>query len=313
MAAITDRFDLPTVARNVAMFQIALACNFNCYYCCAGSPQHKDDPPPPFTNRQLLDVFERTGRKWWFVISGGETFLYPKFAELLSLLTRAGHWVSVDTNLSHDISEVLETVDPDYVVMFSCAYHPETEKDPARKQAFMERVGAFADNGFRVTIPYVMHPRRFDDYREAKREFADLGFRLTPQPCRAVYQGKTYPQDYTEGQKKVIYGDQQRPHLFELPAYLGRICHAGYSLVRIMPTGRIYRCPNHSTRLGDVAEEHLDLFDRPRPCDKEVCDCNRFVRQVDALPDLPSMIDSFAADITINESRIRRRDKHEEK
>lgn len=288
------------------MFQNRLECNYHCEYCCSGSPKQPPDPVPPFDNQQFLDIFNNTERKWWFVISGGETFLFPDFVDLLSLLTNEGHWISVDTNLSFDIGEVLKSVLPERVVMFSCAYHPEAEKKTEEKNLFLKRVTDLADNGFRVTIPYVMHPRRFADYAIAKKEFADLGFHITPQPCRTQYQGKTYPQDYTDDQRRVIYGDQMRPHLFELPSYLGKICKAGHSLVRIMPDGKVYRCPGSQDLLGDIAEGRLDLFPEPVACDKQACSCNRFVRQVDTLPQLTSMIDSFEADIKINESRIRR-------
>ncbi len=301
------RFSLKEAAQNVAMFQNRLECNYHCEYCCAGSPMRPQDPPPPFTNGEFLTVFENTKRKWWFVISGGETFLYPDFVDLLSCLTRAGHWISVDTNLSLGISGVLDAVVPERVVMFSCAYHPEAEKIAENKKRFMKSVCDLADHGFRVTIPYVMHPRRFEDYEAAKKEFADLGFRITPQPCRTQHKGKTYPQDYTDEQRRVIYGDQMRPHLFELPSYLGKICKAGYSLIRIMPDGKVYRCPGSQGSLGDISKGELRLFPEPIACDREVCNCNRFVRQVDTLPELPSMMESFEKDIMINESRIMKR------
>ncbi len=298
--------DLAKIAENVAMYQITVACNFHCVYCCAASPGRPPDPRPRYSNTDVLAAFEQTGRSWWFVISGGETFLYPKFEELLAMLTQAGHYVSVDTNLSHEVDGVLADVPPEQVVMFSCAYHAESEKRPEAKEAFQRRVCDLADHGFRVTIPYVMHPKRFDDYARAKDEFGKLGFKITPQPCRTTWKGDTYPQSYTDEQREVIYGDQVRPMLFDLPEYVGSLCGAGHRLVRIMPDGRVYRCPGHQTQLGELAQRRLDLFDEPRPCDQTVCNCNRFVRQIDLIPGHESMIDSFVDDITINESRIRR-------
>jgi hypothetical protein len=151
-----------------------------------------------------------------------------------------------------------------------------------------------------------MHPRRFVDYEVAKVAFEKIGFRITPQPCRTQYKGQVFPRDYTKQQQQVIYGDQERPMLFDLPSYIGKLCRSGHNLVRIEPGGEIYRCPGHQGHLGDVRSGKLELYDQPRPCDREVCACNRFVRQVDMLPDQESMIDSFQTDITINESRIRR-------
>lgn len=298
--------DLRRIARNVAMFQINRSCNYHCYYCLASVDGIIEDERPPVGNETFQAFWRRTGRAWWFVISGGESFLYPGFADLCARLASDGHFLSVDTNLSRDLEEFLRLVAPEAVVMMSCAYHPEAERKPGARRLFQERVCRLADSGFRVCIPYVMHPRRFDDYRTAREEFGALGFRLTPQPFRGEYGERRYPEAYTEEQRAFIAVELDRPLLFALPPYRGKPCRAGHSLVRIMPDGRIYRCPGHKTKLGDMKSGTLGLFEEVRPCDRAACDCNRFVRQVDSIGGEPSMIDSFARDITINESRIRR-------
>lgn len=295
---------LREIARNVAMFQNTLACNFNCEYCLAKASNRSKGSKPPYAIQQLIHLFNNTGKKWWFVISGGESFLYPNFSDLLENITKEGHWVSVDTNLSQNISDVIKRTDPNRVVMFSCAYHQRTEYSKERKSMFIRRIRDLAENGYRVTIPYVMHPRRFDDYEIAKQDFNEIGFRITPQPFRGRYHFKQYPQAYSKKQRTKIFEDQPRPLLFTLPSYNGKVCKAGYELIRILPDGSIHRCPDHPIKIGDISDGYLDLHSKPIPCDMKKCACNRFIRQVDKLPDLKSMIDSFEHDITINEARI---------
>lgn len=106
-------------------WQLNTLCNFRCEYCFCSekslSKEHSDCGK--YSPEHIAKCFNDTGRIWRIHMSGGETFLYPKFVELARALTKKCY-ISLNTNLSTpNVYEFGDMISPEKVLSINAALH----------------------------------------------------------------------------------------------------------------------------------------------------------------------------------------------
>ena len=296
-----------------ADWTLNLLCNYDCEYCFSrSSTEH------PLVGRmspeQYLDFFNSTGKIWLLHLTGGEPFFHPDFVRLCQRLT-SRHYISLNSNLSssHRVHDFAAHVDASRVNYVHCGVHVEERDRRKGWPNLRANVASLVERGFPVFASLVMTGSAFREFRRIADQFATLGVPLVPKAIRGYYQGRWYPQAYTEDERiqfrrfseeaeLITRTSTWQPHrstvnplldrnyLDGVPDFTGIQCSAGRLSVSIGYDGKIFRC-GQKTILGNIFERRLDLFSEDRPCDDEYCPywCLRYSR--------------FAKEATVNYQR----------
>lgn len=111
--------------KNFALWYFNKACNYDCEYCF-GHRKREDKSVGRFSPEEIAKGFNDTGKSWWIGISGGEPFLYPKLTQIVEELIKK-HFIHIDTNLSCNIEDFIEKVEPKRIMYLNCAFHVAEE------------------------------------------------------------------------------------------------------------------------------------------------------------------------------------------
>lgn len=284
----------------IAMWLLNLECNFKCPYCFFDDSQRslktrmadwvRDKVPAinPYKTHfikpeEIGEFFDETNERWWIVISGGEPFVYPHFVEIVRRLSQK-HLITIGTNLGLSIDKFLKEVSPENIWSFYVSMHlAERERQGLTVEDLLNKVKRLRDAGFRVEINYVMYPPVISRFPEIYEKFKKEGFILEARAFRGVWEGKTYPRDYTEEERRVFYeyipSEVDRAASFESLSFFGVPCSAGKKLIRIRPDGSITRCPHDNEVLGNMFERKIDLHKIIKKCAVPYCKCTLAIKE----------------------------------
>ncbi|MGD0577315.1 MAG: radical SAM protein [Bryobacteraceae bacterium] len=289
-------------------------CNYDCEYCADHSfTEHR--LVGRISPQQYLDFFDSTGKTWLLHITGGEPFLYPDFVRLCQTLT-SRHYISLNSNLSSPrVRDFAAQVDPSRVQFVHCAVHVEQRDRRKGWNSLQANLTALLERGFPLFASLVMTPAAFAGFPRVAESFTPLGVPLIPKSIRGAYEGRWYPQAYTETERAQFRRFSQqaeriaitspaqpfrhhptvnplidRDYLDGFPDFTGIPCSAGRTTLAIGYDGNIFRC-GPKTLLGNIFERRLDLMAADRPCDDAFCGayyCLRYSRfDREALADYP--------------------------
>lgn len=278
--------------RRVEYFWMVMGrCNYRCPYCVYGLvPFDRRKVGYYFSADQWVSGWKRLYERYGegnIILTGGEPTLYPGFDEMVLALNQ-WYWLAFDTNLSWEkdkLADFLRRADPKKV-RFEISFHPsQTETEP-----FLEKARMIHDAGFGYINRLVSYPAllpRLDEFREA---FAARGLTFVVNPFQGEYEGRQYPQAYSDADRRLISGatvaiEQEAanaPHkefvqqILDRESPKGRLCRSGYQHLRVEDDGTVYRCGEYATLkwepFGNFFDEGLSLWDEPRLCRSERCE-----------------------------------------
>ena len=270
-------------------WELLLACNYRCSYCGA----HKEGVP-------CLELDIAQWRAIWGRIfdrygccqvrfAGGEPTIYPGFIPLVSMLLER-HTVDITTNLSFDIAEWVAKV-PAQGIAISGSLHPEF----MAPEEFLRRLLMLREHGGRlISACIVAYPPHLGQLESTRLLFERNQILFKIIPFSGVYQGRRYPEAYTEQEKALLQAqvdgssdplgktlNRQWQDYAKAPAedkdrkdLKGRLCHMGELYAKILPDGKVLRCCHPEVAaLGHITDADLKLYEEPQPCTVEVCPC----------------------------------------
>jgi len=268
--------------RVFATWNIHYACNYKCSYCHAPKPEHKDARKAAYIP---IDRWIETWKKnydrygtWEILISGGEPFTYPGFMELVIALSKM-HIISVCTNLEWDVEHLVKHIGPDRL-RIETSFHPEFSD----LDAFVRKLKLLKSHGFSPTVNFVPWPPLLEKMKKIKEVIDSTECQLTLQPFIGQFENRSYPQGYTEKERKYfdIFNDDCNLKTLnfkttkESDSTKGKPCRMGQNYVFIHPDGEVSRCcRDHSFSLGNIIDDSFRLLEKPLPCNAENCNCWR--------------------------------------
>jgi len=262
-------------------WEITYECNYKCTYCHA--PKHWKQGVPetvyPGLDRWIKiwnEIYEKYG-ECEFVISGGEPFVYPDFIKLATEMSKI-HILEFCTNLFVEVEEIIRSMSPKRV-RIGTSFHPEF----AEIDEFVKKLKFLQNNGFEVWVNIVPWPPMLNDVIKYKGVFESEGIKVILQPFIGEYEGRQYPQGYTEEEKKLlgIFQDEANVKTVEFKTTdeskkKGKLCRMGQNYAFIHPNGDVERCcRDHSLKLGNIVDGTFKLLDKPMFCQAEECNCWR--------------------------------------
>ena len=254
------------------------ACNLRCEYCYfAGDENNFKDNDPAFSSQEIADAFNKTGKKWLILMSGGEPFLYPDIYAVLKELGK-NHSLQITTNLMEcDPVLLKESLPPSSVMMISASLHITTKRTEAKMKEFVDRYQALKSFGYPILVNYVSYPpllERMEDDIEKLREMdvADI----TVLTYRGEVNEKPYPGSYTPGELQLIsrYAIDESENLIASGKnnYYGQLCTAGQHYFSMDSRGNVFRCGSINRNYGNLFLSTFTPDLKPTPCIAQRCD-----------------------------------------
>jgi MoaA/NifB/PqqE/SkfB family radical SAM enzyme len=263
------------------VFRINNQCNFTCEYCNQRKNSPAADTPDvgTYSPQHIAKCFDGTGRTWAIALTGGETFLYPRFTELAQALTER-HCIGVFTNLStRNVYEFADLIPPERVLFIRAACHMvEREKRPDGVRDYVEKILHFQSRGFNIRVVYVLYPSLLSRVARDIDYFRSHGVRnIILQTFAGEYGGKRYPESYTSEQKSLIDGVALGKCEVEWEVLttdtFGRLCSAGQKSFRMAPDGSLTRCVSVPKAHGNLLTGEYHFDKSPMPCPVNKCFC----------------------------------------
>jgi MoaA/NifB/PqqE/SkfB family radical SAM enzyme len=267
---------------------IHYACNFRCPYCWFDGKWHEVAP----NNRylpvdELAAQWDRVHEKYGEChvhIDSGEPSTYPGFFELAARMSKK-HFIGITSNMSAPLERwkfLAENVDPARFDI-ACSFHPQmSEYAP-----FAEKVSYLKGKGFEaMSVVYVAYPPNLAQMERCKERFASQGLIFQIQAFNGTYNGKSYPAAYSPDERRLMarmngtldeYYQTQLEYQINAKKPKGRLCRAGYIHAFVDQRGQVFRCTmDQQTVLGNLFDGTFLLYDEPRYCEVEHCQCEWF-------------------------------------
>jgi MoaA/NifB/PqqE/SkfB family radical SAM enzyme len=266
-------------------WDIHYLCNYQCTYCNALKPGDSN-----FIEAIYLDV-DQWIEIWNGIydsygsceiqLTGGEPFTYPSIMDLITKLSKI-HTLEFSTNFSWDIEPFIKNIPPNRARV-GISFHPEF----ADFKEFLDKASELKKGGFEVWVNYVAYPPLLEGMAKYKQEVEKLGICFSILPFTGTYEGRSYPAEYTEEERKflLILGESDIVNKKTIDWKLekgknitkGKLCRMGQMYAKIHPNGDTYRCcgDGGSGCLGNLIKGTFRLLDSPSPCECNQCPCWR--------------------------------------
>jgi len=267
-------------------WEIHRVCNFRCPYCWhfgRWEEFEKQNVYPGLdklvsTWKRIYDLYGECNLD----ILGGEPSIYPQINELLLELVKY-HRIAVTTNLSGDFDKLVKDIPDNLVdrIKIATTFHPMF----AKLDEFLNKVKKIKK--IHRCVVYLAYPPHIKDLLKYKKIFEDNGLVFSVLTFWGMYDGKKYPDSYTDEEKKIIGisisargGEKFQTEPF-IPT--GKLCNAGHRYGSIQPDGKVLPCGGAANTvkmdfIGNIFDPDFKLLDKPMVCPAKTCPCNEWAK-----------------------------------
>ena len=259
-----------------AIWWTTMACNFKCKYCW--QEQHQQ-------HGEMMPVAFLEGSRWvdaWnklsplvLDITGGEPFLLPGFVDVISRFNHSMR-LAITTNLSHDIDEFVDKVDPSRFVVVTCSYHPteyvSSKRGSLNTELFIGRCLRLQNSGFKVNVNFVTWPDQMYLVPHVIESFGSYGLSVHIDPYAPTkYHNFSYSPKQLEFLSKYVVG-ARKDAISESLAVEHRdvLCSAGIENLSVWQDGSAWRCLRDMdlriNQLGNIFDDDFSLLTEMLVC-----------------------------------------------
>lgn len=264
---MTPRYPL----EGVVSWNMNTTCNYRCSYCTQrfvdDRGQWAHDLP------RFIAAFAALRGDWEIKLSGGEPFRHPDFLDAVAKLAVARRRVSVVTNFSAPLADLVAFADATRTRpgLISASLHLEYA-DP---DEFLAKVLALKPHhAGRVVVTCVATRDNLPRLPALRDRLAAAGVPFRVQPEK-------------QDRDVIAYDDSEREQLIQLgghngtgeiaPSFAGEPCWAGARYFIVDHTGEAYRCYParrlRRERLGNLLDGSFRLRTEAQPCRYAYCNC----------------------------------------
>ena len=141
-------------------------------------------------------------------------------------------------------------------------------------------VDVFAENhrlckqrGIAIRALEVGHPALVPEAQRYRDQFLAKGVELFFAPFVGEFEGRRYPQSYTDGELEILGLDAGARNCFvEHHAQGVFMCNAGYNAAIVRANGDIFPCDHIHKRMGNIYEK-IEFAERMTRCPVRFCTC----------------------------------------
>ncbi|MDD5165966.1 MAG: radical SAM protein [Candidatus Omnitrophica bacterium] len=260
-------------------WDIHYKCNFRCPYCWFYREWERLEErnlylKPDEWMRHWSRIYDKYGEVKIDIV-GGEPFIYPNFIELIKKLSSL-HQVKITTNLSGDIEAFAKEIDPGRVELDLNFHILFIGLETVIKKTLILKKA-----GFKGGVCYLAYPPQMKKIKSLSERFSKEGINFALAAFWGKYEGKDYPQSYSEKEKQMMrpfLGDIDRvTYHLNAVSPKGKLCNAGYRYASIQADGKVVRCGQlPDTVIGNITDDGFQLLNGPAGCEADICPCNEY-------------------------------------
>ncbi len=261
---------------DVIIWCVTRKCNFKCKYCGFAS----NAPEPAFDVDTMVKGFNREGKKWHIIVTGGEPLLKHDIIDIFEKLSEK-HTLFVNTNLTlskNKLHELIKRMDTKKLGMNIAVHVEEREKIDQGFKDFLHKIEMLKSAGVLFFVSYVFYPPLIDRVNEDFEFFKSNGIdKITLKPFYGPYNDKMYPNAYNDVEKAYLnnhylpeydLGDNAPEMKFR-----GNLCYAGQRSFYINEHGIAQRCENSNVTHGSFFDDSFAPDNKPKVCKEKESLC----------------------------------------
>lgn len=259
-------------------------CNYRCSYCYLDHDNRdaKGEARGVRAWQRTMERIIKIKRPLYLAIgTEGEPLVVKPFFDLLRQISPLEHVKGIwfPTNLSRPIEEIAEGVDISKLGL-TASLHPSEFSDHDRSlNNFLSRCEWVRENGGDVVINFILTPGQFDLFPAYRWIARERGIPMTANVFKGVYQGKSYPESYTEEEHalfKEFFEDRPLVHEFMSGrSSRGVPCNAGRDLIHVEAArGAVWNCPFAMEPMGSIWDDDFSVRNCSSPCTTDWCECH---------------------------------------
>jgi len=145
-------------------------CNYNCPYCCfEGTGGHCSDE----TIDAVFKLISNLEEEWLVKLVGGEPTIHPRFFDMCSAITGAGHKLCMTTNFSPSLAklEKLISICGDRLQYITASMHLDQLRNRGDFIEKAQRFNSIKNSSTNFTVTSVITEDNFEKMEEIERLF----------------------------------------------------------------------------------------------------------------------------------------------
>ena len=251
-------------------------CFLDCDYCFSKEHSGKDEI---IKTHKLMESLEATGKRFRISFSGGgEPFMVSNILEACQEITKL-HFISFNSNMVHKtVAPFFSTIDPSRVLSVYASCHIKALERKGLIERFIENYKLCKERGIRIFSVAIGHPLLVPEANKYREYFQSRGVELIFNTFTGVYQGKLYPESYTNEELDILQIKYSRRLQYIVPhrPWHSFMCNAGYNVAAVKPNGDIYQCFMINNVIGNIYGKIL-FFNDMEVCPKKRCTCPMYM------------------------------------
>lgn len=249
-------------------WDVTKRCNLDCEYCF-GKITDTSIKVNSIKIDLLLETLDKNGKIYRISFTGGEPTLIPNFVEACKSITKK-HFISFNSNLiSKNIIEFASEVNPDRILHIHASFHYDELIQKKLLAKFSKNYNLLKDSGFNVFAETVAYPQIEKKVNVISKFAKDNSIALTFAPYYGNFQGRIYPESYTNIQLDSFEITKEDISCF---SQKGNLCNAGFNAAVVFSNGNIYPCHQIKTKMGNIYEGFA-FGDKLIECPSKKCGC----------------------------------------
>jgi MoaA/NifB/PqqE/SkfB family radical SAM enzyme len=249
---------------------------------------------------KIAQAFLRLDDPCTVVLCGGEPFFQKNLIEVCSRIS-CKHYLEFVTNLSFDITDIINKIPPNRIINLSISLHIDERERTNGVPALISKIHSLKEHGYHYQLSQVLYPPVLSRYDSIFDQFSAEGITVYPKTFEGEYEGKRYPNSYTDTEKGQILSYilatntdmvdvrhaadilMNAPPEGKLFSFKGQPCSSGYDDIVILQDGSVTRCWNTDFRsdpevfkrncLGNFFDGTFKWHKQIEPCTYDVCYC----------------------------------------
>jgi len=257
----------------VLHWKITDYCNFSCPGCSGKAKKAGRRYIPEKIDisalKKTLDGLNQTIK---ILFTGGEPLLIENIIEVFEEVT-SENYMALITNLTNSkVKGLSERINPERVEFIKASSHLLELEKHQLLDTFLDHYNLLQDKGFNICTEEVGYPIMADKVEKYKKIFLDRGIELNFQAYRGVWQGKQYPEAYTDEEYSIFNFTDLGAATPAMHNRKNKKCNAGYNVIIGYHDGSICRCYSLPDYMGNLYTG-FKLDDTLISCPLDYCDC----------------------------------------
>jgi hypothetical protein len=192
------------------------------------------------------------------MISGGEPFLIPNMVDVIEGLRIP---VSINTNLTQDVSEFIERIPPRPGLTLLASYHPTQQHD-----MFFDNAERIKQSGHDIAVTFITYPKQLHLHNQVQAQCHARGLQLRVETCLDLNNLMPYTEEEAKVAKTLSPGCRHH-FINSIPEDRTMMCSGGNNYLCVDPDGIAFPCTSKATNqigaLGNILEDDNVMLATP--------------------------------------------------